>query len=88
MNGERGETRLKNESGRDRKVSECNLRHNHRIDVCMLRHVCETVGELSERECEAKAPILFQLEISVCVVTLGGRVVKAWVHEELCGYEL
>ena len=53
MNGERGETRLKNESGRDRKVSECNLRHNHRIDVGMLRHVCETMGELSERECEA-----------------------------------
>ena len=53
MNGERGETRLKNESGRDQKVSECNLRHNHRIDVRMLRHVCETMGELSERECEA-----------------------------------
>ena len=88
MNGERWETRLKNESGRDRKVSECNLRHNHRIDVRMLRNVCETMGKLSERECEAKAPILFQLEISVCVITLGGRVVKAWVHEELCGYEL
>ena len=88
MNGERGETRLKNESGRDRKVSECNLRHNHRIDVRMLRNVCETMGKLSERECEAKAPILFQLEISVCVITLGSRVVKAWVHEELCGYEL
>lgn len=53
MNGERGETRLKNESGRDKKVSECNLRHNHRIDVRMLCHVCETMGELSERECEA-----------------------------------
>lgn len=56
--------------------------------ITELMSACYTMGELSERECEAKAPILFQLEISVCVITLGGRVVKAWVHEELCGYEL